>query len=203
MLTKHGLFRRTSQPIALTHAESNGHLQHADDHVNYVTPGHIAAIKSAGIRTAPSSVPLSNQNISSVSPLRPDIEGHTGQVTHRLVIGSGLKIKCGEIEDCDHLLVEGCVDALLNCNAISIACDGRFVGKAEVERADISGIFEGELIVRGLLVIRSSAKVLGKISYGQLKIEEGGELSGDISNSHQVSRKAVVSSIAKLRHMYG
>lgn len=194
MLTKNGLFTKTVQAHKDSQAE---HTAQTLEQVGYVTPGHLAAIKSAVIVQPNAPRPV------HVPPLRSDIESHANQATNRLVIGSGLKIKCGEIEECDHLMVEGCVDALLNCNTIAIGCDGKFIGKAEVERADISGIFEGELIVKGLLVVRASAKVLGKISYGQLKIEEGGELSGDISNSHQINRKAVVSSIAKLRHIYG
>lgn len=194
MLTKHGLFNKRVTSSKDFASQPAGHTS---EQVSYVTPGHLAAINSAVIVQPNAPRPV------HVPPLRSDSENHVSHANNRLVIGSGLKIKCGEIEECDHLMVEGCVDALLNCNTISVAVDGKFLGKAEVERADIAGIFEGELIVKGLLIVRSSAKVVGKISYGQLKIEEGGELSGDVSNSHQINRKTVVSSIAKLRHIYG
>ena len=57
-----------------------------------------------------------------------------------------------------------------------MACAGR-PGYREPE---IHGRFEGELTARKQLVIHASGKVSGKIRYGKLTIEEGGELSGDI-----------------------
>ena len=46
--------------------------------------------------------------------------------------------------------------------------------------AEIRGRFDGELTVRKQLVIRATGHVSGKIRYGKLSIEEGGELSGDV-----------------------
>ena len=42
------------------------------------------------------------------------------------------------------------------------------------------GVFDGNLTVRQKLVIYSTGKVTGKIRYGKIVIEEGGQLSGDI-----------------------
>lgn len=43
------------------------------------------------------------------------------------------------------------------------------------------GTFDGNLTVRQKLVIFSTGKVTGKIRYGKIVIEEGGQLSGEIT----------------------
>jgi cytoskeletal protein CcmA (bactofilin family) len=53
-------------------------------------------------------------------------------------------------------------------------------GSAEIESADISGRFDGDLVVRQRLTIRATGKVLGKIRYGQLEVERGGVISGTL-----------------------
>ena len=63
---------------------------------------------------------------------------------------------------------------------IMVADTGAFVGNAELEVAEIRGEFEGELTVRQKLVVYGSGRVTGKIRYGKLVIEEGGQVSGDI-----------------------
>jgi cytoskeletal protein CcmA (bactofilin family) len=55
------------------------------------------------------------------------------------------------------------------------------VGTVGIDIAEIHGKFEGELTARKQLVIRSTGRVNGKIRYGKLVIEEGGELCGDIA----------------------
>jgi cytoskeletal protein CcmA (bactofilin family) len=65
--------------------------------------------------------------------------------------------------------------------ALEIAGSGRFIGGCEVEEAEISGIYEGELTVRKRLLIRSSGKVKGNVRYGEIEIERGGLLSGSVS----------------------
>ena len=52
---------------------------------------------------------------------------------------------------------------------------------AEIDIAEIRGLFDGNLTVREKLVIHSTGKVTGKIRYGKIVVEEGGQLSGEIS----------------------
>ncbi|MEZ5865508.1 MAG: polymer-forming cytoskeletal protein [Geminicoccaceae bacterium] len=100
----------------------------------------------------------------------------------RLMVGRGISLS-GEITSCDRLIVEGDVQVTLNeTRAIEIAESGRFTnGKASVEDAEISGIYEGELTVRNRLLIRATGRVKGDVRYGELEIERGGKLSGSIS----------------------
>lgn len=97
-----------------------------------------------------------------------------------LTVGNDILLK-GEIATCDRLVIEGKVDATLNdVHTVEIAECGSFKGSAQIEDAEISGLFEGDLVVRGRLVIYATGKVRGKISYGEIEIERGGELTGEI-----------------------
>ena len=85
-----------------------------------------------------------------------------------------------EIDDCDTLVVEGRVEATMVSRAIQIAEHGSFKGTADIEVAEVRGTFDGELTVRGRLVVHATGRINGKVRYGKLLVQEGGELSGDI-----------------------
>lgn len=99
----------------------------------------------------------------------------------KLTVGPNIKLKGVEITDCDTLVVEGTVEATMNSRVIQIAEQGAFKGSAEIDIAEVRGVFDGNLTVRQKLVIFSTGKVTGKIRYGKIVIEEGGQLSGEIT----------------------
>ncbi|MFO1242659.1 MAG: polymer-forming cytoskeletal protein [Rickettsiales bacterium] len=97
-----------------------------------------------------------------------------------LTVGNDITLN-GEIASCDRIVIEGRVDAILKeVHTVEIAESGSFKGKAEIEDAEISGVFDGELVVRNRLTIYSTGKVRGKIAYGEIEIERGGEITGEI-----------------------
>jgi cytoskeletal protein CcmA (bactofilin family) len=99
----------------------------------------------------------------------------------RLIVGKGIRLS-GEISSCDRLVVEGAVEATLNDTlALEIAESGRFTGGCEVEEADISGVYEGDLTVRKRLFVRGTGKLTGTVRYGELELERGGQIAGNIS----------------------
>jgi cytoskeletal protein CcmA (bactofilin family) len=99
----------------------------------------------------------------------------------KLIVGPDIKLKGVEITDCDTLVVEGRVEASMDSRVVEIARNGIFAGNATMDVAEIWGTFEGQLTVRKQLVIYATGRVSGQIRYGQIRIEEGGELSGDVS----------------------
>jgi cytoskeletal protein CcmA (bactofilin family) len=99
----------------------------------------------------------------------------------KLIVGPNIKLKGVEIDDCDTLVVEGRVEATMVSRAIQIAENGAFSGKVDVDVAEIRGEFAGEMTARKKLVIHASGRVSGKIRYGKMLVQEGGELSGDIA----------------------
>jgi len=107
---------------------------------------------------------------------RPDAEAR------KLIVGREISLS-GEINSCDKLIVEGSVEAnLQNCHDVDIAETGLFKGSATIEEAEVRGRFEGNLIVRKRLFIRATGRVSGSIRYGQIEIECGGQISGDIQS---------------------
>lgn len=103
----------------------------------------------------------------------------------KLVVGRDIALN-GEISACDRLIVEGEVNAnLADCREIEIAAGGVYKGAAEIETAEIAGLFEGEMIARNRLVIRNTGTVRGKIRYGTIEVQPGGVISGDIEELEQ------------------
>jgi cytoskeletal protein CcmA (bactofilin family) len=100
--------------------------------------------------------------------------------TRKLIVGREISLS-GEITACDRLVVEGSVEAnLANCRDIDIAESGLFKGSASIDDAEVRGRFEGTLNVRRRLLIRATGKVIGTVRYGQIEIECGGQISGEI-----------------------
>lgn len=98
----------------------------------------------------------------------------------KLVVGRDISLS-GEITDCDILVVEGKVKAsLFDSRRFEISESGAFEGTVEIETAEIKGQFDGELLVRGRLLIRRTGRVHGRIRYAELEIERGGQIAGDV-----------------------
>lgn len=123
--------------------------------------------------------------------LRNDIPGHspltdsTSTVssadTGRLTVGRDIALS-GEIGSCHDLVVEGTVEAELKDGVnIEISETGLFKGNVEVQNADISGRFEGTLIVKNQLLVRPSAVITGTIEYGIIEIQPGARVNGSLT----------------------
>ena len=141
-------------------------------------PGNLQAElprRQVDIPTPPSAAPVS----LTADRDRARAEAEAGK---RLTVGPGISLS-GEITACDRLVVQGSVQVTLNeTRAIEITESGRFTnGKAEVEEAEISGIYEGDLTVRNRLLIRSTGQVKGNVRYGEIEVERGGRITGSIS----------------------
>lgn len=145
--------------------------------------GATANLSSGDTPSAPRAVPSAG-NLSGpaagAAPGPQTASGSTNEVGSKLIVGPNIKLKGVEITDCDTLVVEGFVEATMDSRVIQIAERGAFKGSAEIDIAEIRGEFDGELTVRQKLVIYATGKVSGKIRYGKLVIEEGGQLAGDV-----------------------
>ena len=135
---------------------------------------------------APGVPGLAPAPIPNAAPMPVPAAASPSQITagSTLTVGPNIKLKSAEITDCDTLVVEGHVDGTVASQAICIAQTGTLNGTATIDNAEIRGEFKGELTVRKRLMICSTGKVTGKIAYGKLVIEEGGELIGEIQAMH-------------------
>jgi cytoskeletal protein CcmA (bactofilin family) len=107
----------------------------------------------------------------------------------RLIVGPDVKLKGAEILDCDTLVVEGRVEATMDSRVIRIAENGSFAGTVGIDVAEVHGRFEGELTARSQLIIHATGRVSGKIRYGKILIEEGGEISGDVQSLSSTAKE--------------
>ena len=136
--------------------------------------------RKVDIPTAP-SVPAAQHATTDRPAAPPAATADSDRQGKRLIVGQGIRLN-GEITACDLLVVEGHVEVTLNeTRAVEIAPTGRFIGGCEVEAAEISGVYEGELTVSNRLLIRSTGRVDGTVRYGEIEIERGGRLSGSVS----------------------
>jgi len=173
MLNKQGLFSRGSESGAnrspVTPAGNASGFANKSA-VSSLTPGQLS-----GAETTAAAVP------SAETKSVPQVKSDTGAGS-RLIVGPDVKLRGAEIQDCDTLVVEGRVEATMDSRVIQIAANGAFSGKVGIDVAEIYGHFDGELTARSQLIIHSSGRVSGKIRYGKIFIEEGGELSGDVAS---------------------
>ncbi len=151
--------------------------------------GSSASSSSAAAGTAnstPSTVSSTSASASTADSTRKAEQPSTVALPdegkgNKLIVGPDIKLK-GEINDCDTIIVEGRVEATTDSRVLQIAESGAFAGTVGIDVAEIRGRFQGELTARQKLVIYSTGSVTGKIRYGKIVIEEGGELNGDVSS---------------------
>lgn len=141
---------------------------------------------SAATQTTPVAAPAAVAPIAAATPVSgaPTKEGGS-----KLTVGPNIKLKGVEITDCDTLVVEGTVEATMDSRVMHITEIGAFKGSADIDFAEIHGEFNGDLTVRQKLVIYATGRVTGKIRYGKVVIQEGGQLMGDIQFGAAVDSK--------------
>ena len=125
-------------------------------------------------------IPRRTPDIPNPSVLRSSDGDGEGK---QLVVGKQVRIT-GEVSGCEHLLVEGQVDATLNgVKSIEVTQNGSFKGNAEVENAAIAGNYEGSLKVSGHLEIAGTGVVKGTVSYKTIAVASGGQVLGTIETA--------------------
>ncbi len=144
---------------------------YANTHPGYPTATTANASNPAGHLNPSNGAPTPSAT-SSINPPK--------ESSSKLTVGPNIKLKGVEITDCDTLVVEGTVEATMDSRLMQISEQGAFNGSADIDIAEIHGTFDGNLTVRKKLVIYATGKVTGKIRYGKVVIEEGGQLSGEI-----------------------
>lgn len=160
--------------------------------------------------SAPPLTPFSRTSQpSSRSGFHPDIPGRSpsipgmpakpvtpGDADDRVVIepqhllmGREIHLIGGKITSCKRLTLDGQVEdtTLSGAQILEVSPVGTFKGKAEVDEAIIAGRFEGELTARKRLVVRESGSITGKVSYGSIVIEPGGQISGEMQSFNDAS----------------
>jgi cytoskeletal protein CcmA (bactofilin family) len=101
----------------------------------------------------------------------------------KLYIGEGVSIK-GEISVPDTLVVCGTVEGDVTVGNLVVGETGVIKGRIVVaQNAEISGKVFEKLDVKCLMILRSTSRVDGNVSYGMLQIEQGASIVGGISST--------------------
>ena len=98
-----------------------------------------------------------------------------------LMIGEGVTIT-GTIKAENKVTVQGAIDGDVECNSVTINKSGNVKGNIKTNTMIVEGKAEGELNVNDVLNIKSEGNVNGKIFYGEIQIDEGGKISGEINH---------------------
>jgi len=136
---------------------------------------------------------------AAVPPRRPaePIRQEPAREVRKLIVGREITLS-GEIAACDHLIVEGTVEASVKeCHRLEVAEAGLFRGAVEIHEAEIAGRFEGQIIVQGRLSVRSTGRIEGKIQYGELAVDAGGTLDGEVRGHGKTAKPEKAKPIAE------
>lgn len=130
---------------------------------------------------------MASEDMYTGRNLKPTMPVTTGRAisatedSRRLIVGRDISLS-GEISSCEHLVVDGTVRAhLKGGRKLDVSTTGFFSGKVEIQDCDLSGRFEGELTVSGRLVLRTTGRFSGKLRYGQIEVQPGARMEGDIA----------------------
>jgi cytoskeletal protein CcmA (bactofilin family) len=92
-------------------------------------------------------------------------------------IGEGVTLS-GAIQAQDTVVVDGAVDGEISCSQLIVGSTGVVNGTIAVSDADVYGKVGSDITVKQLLIVRSSGRIEGKWTYGEIEVEKGGVLSG-------------------------
>lgn len=96
------------------------------------------------------------------------------------VIGASIKVK-GNFQGQGNIVIEGALEGSLKTNAnVFIGEKAKVVANVESKDAIINGELKGNIKTRGYLALGGSAKIFGDIQYGELSIEKGAVINGQL-----------------------
>ena len=96
-----------------------------------------------------------------------------------LIIGEGVRV-VGQLTVPSLAVINGTLEGGLEAADLIVGPQGSVTGKVKVRKADIHGHTFDTLLASDYLCLRSSGVVSGKISYGEIEIEKGGVIQGEI-----------------------
>ncbi|WP_442754291.1 bactofilin family protein [Methylocystis sp. JAN1] len=111
--------------------------------------------------------------VNTTRGFRPDQE-------NVVYVGAGVTLK-GEISVPDLIVVDGTVEGDVTARVVSVGQSGVIRGNISATEADISGWITDRIEIRQLLLVRSTGRVEGRVTYGEIELEKGAVVTGDLS----------------------
>lgn len=97
-----------------------------------------------------------------------------------LFVGEGVLI-AGKITLPEKIIVDGQVEGEISAREAQVGEAGKITGKLSVAVADVRGELVDTISVSETLILRSTAKVRGSITYNVLQIEQGAVIEGSLN----------------------
>jgi cytoskeletal protein CcmA (bactofilin family) len=108
------------------------------------------------------------------------------------VIGSSIKVK-GNFQGQGSIIIEGALEGSLKTDAnLFIGNQAKVVANIESKDAIITGEVRGNIKAKNYLAIGSTARIFGDIQYGEISIEKGAVINGQLlilSEEHRKNEK--------------
>jgi cytoskeletal protein CcmA (bactofilin family) len=96
-----------------------------------------------------------------------------------IVIGEGVSVS-GKFVVPGRAVINGSLEGELQADELLVGAQGKLVGNIKVRKADVFGEVHDTLLASEHLIIRSTGRVNGNASYGEIEIERGGLVQGAI-----------------------
>jgi cytoskeletal protein CcmA (bactofilin family) len=96
-------------------------------------------------------------------------------------IGEGVTFK-GSISAPEKVVLHGTVEGDLTARELFVGSAGTVKGKVHVEQAIVEGKVLENIEAKGCLSLRRTGQIEGNASYGEIEIEKGGILAGEVSS---------------------
>jgi cytoskeletal protein CcmA (bactofilin family) len=94
--------------------------------------------------------------------------------------GEGVVFK-GSITAPEKVVVHGSVEGEVVARELLVGPTGMITGKVSVDQADIQGKIFDRIEAKVCLSLRKTGRIEGSAIYGEIEIEKGGVLSGEVS----------------------
>lgn len=97
-----------------------------------------------------------------------------------LYVGSGVKMT-GNVIAPGLAEIDGTFDGVIKAQSVNVTSHGIINGTTEAKHIRVEGQVNQTLKAEGTLLIESSGRVSGDVSYADLEIRRGGDIQGSIT----------------------
>jgi cytoskeletal protein CcmA (bactofilin family) len=96
-----------------------------------------------------------------------------------IFIGVGVVFK-GSINAPNQAIISGTVEGDLVARDVLIGAAGVVTGNTEADFIDVKGELNESVKSKNVLIVRTTGKVTGDVTYGEIEIERGGKIKGTL-----------------------
>ncbi len=145
------------------------------------------------------SEPVEEKVVELSEPVVPKTKIVTDTFNSLSVIGKDMTID-GEVRSDSDVKVEGNINgSLIAKNKAIVSSSGNLNGDINCKDAEVSGKVEGKINSKGLVVLKSTAVVVGEITTSQIQIDPGAKLHGSCSMMGLEEKKPAVKSSGNVK----